>query len=103
LFTSYTNENPNDIEVLLNDQVSKRRKRRQILSKYQILNLPNILNNETNTTPVYIGVRGNQDINSFSLEFKIGNFTIVNNSAKNNDVISYSIIIFLNIFTIYIF
>ncbi len=34
LFTSYTNENPNDIEVLLNDQVSKRRKRRQISSKY---------------------------------------------------------------------
>ena len=67
LFTSFNNENPNDLSV-----VSSKRKRRGV-SSVGSSSLGSVLALQANYTRVYIGVKGKSDLNSFKVEVKMLN------------------------------
>ena len=70
LFTSFENQNPNDLEVIDNDS-GKTVRMMKDNEHFQTLSLPN--REDKNETNVYIGVKGKMEINSFKIEIKAFN------------------------------
>lgn len=98
LFASFTIQNPNDSPVFddYDTETVKKRAVRSTGSTYLDLNLPAIVPNGTNTSDLYIGAKGNQDYNSFSI-----NVEIVPVSKSNSNVFNdwhLLVLIFINIY-----
>ena len=81
LFTSFDDENPDGSEVV-SDQ-ARRKKRAVIVAKNAIGKVLDIPANITNDSYVYIGIKGNNDMNTFVIRTDL--FT--GNSSKHIEIL----------------